>query len=197
MQRTAGGIVCRSLHMRRCTDAQPNSTDLSVRTGAGGYNPPSTGAGNAVRPRVVPVFAALILLVLLVFAVGQKFTTEIQIGGVTIHVSLGEPYGRIVSFLLDGVLVTLKLTIVSFVCHLVVGTIGGLGRVSGNRIIGGMASLYVEIVRGIPVLVWLLWIWFALPQLLQTLGGLAPKLPAIGQWLVNIRLSHSPRRSSG
>ena len=126
---------------------------------------------------------------LLVFAVGQKFTSEIQIGGVTIHVSLGEPYGRIVQFLADGVVVTIKLTLISFVCILVVGMIGGLGRVSGNRFIGGIASLYVEIVRGIPVLVWLLWIWFALPQLLQKLGqSLAESAPQIGQWLMNIKL---------
>jgi polar amino acid transport system permease protein len=169
----------------------PNQTptDLSVRTGAGGYNPPPPAQGTRFDRGWFLFFAALILLVLLVFAVGQKFTTDIQIGGVTIHVSLAEPYGRIVSFLLDGVLVTLKLTLVSFVCILVVGMIGGLGRVSGNRFFGGIASLYVEIVRGIPVLVWLLWIWFALPQLLQKLGeSLAQSAPQIGQWLMNIKL---------
>ena len=169
----------------------PNQTpsDLSVRTGAGGYNPPRPERGTRFDRGWFLFFAAFALLVLLVFAVGQKFTTDIQISGVTIHLSLGEPYGRIVQFLLDGVLVTLKLTLVSFVCILVVGMIGGLGRVSGNRFFGGIASLYVEIVRGIPVLVWLLWIWFALPQLLQKLGqGLSQSMPQIGGWLTDIKL---------
>ena len=125
----------------------PNQTpsDLSVRTGVGGYNPPPPAQGTWFDRGWFLFLAALIVLVLLVFAVGQKFTSEIQIGGVTLHVSLGQPYGRIVQFLADGVLVTLKLTLISFVCILVVGMIGGLGRVSGNRIIGGIASLYVEI----------------------------------------------------
>ena len=99
------------------------------------------------------------------------------------------PYQEIFLFLLDGVVVTLKLTLVSFVCILVVGMIGGLGRVSGNRFVNGIASLYVEIVRGIPVLVWLLWIWFALPQLLQMLGrSLVDVAPALGQFLMGIKL---------
>jgi polar amino acid transport system permease protein len=99
------------------------------------------------------------------------------------------PYQEIFLFLLDGVVVTLKLTLVSFVSILVVGMIGGLGRVSGNRLINGIASLYVEIVRGIPVLVWLLWIWFALPQLLQMLGrNLVDVAPALGQFLMGIKL---------
>ena len=67
--------------------------------------------------------------------------------------------------------------------------LGGLGRVSSNKVISGIASLYVEVVRGIPVLVWLLWIWFALPQLLQALGGfLVNFAPAIGNWMLEIRL---------
>jgi polar amino acid transport system permease protein len=101
-----------------------------------------------------------------------------------------EPYDRIFQFLQDGVIITLQLTVVSFLFILVVGMMGGLGRVSGSRIISGGASLYVEIVRGIPVLVWLLWIWFALPQLLGRLGqwvvGFAP---GVGQVILDIKLA--------
>jgi polar amino acid transport system permease protein len=157
--------------------------------GAGGYRPPPPERQTRFDRGWFLFFAALALLALLVFAVGQKFTTVLQLGGITIQVSLGNPYGRIVQFLLDGVVVTLKLTLVSFVCILIVGMIGGLGRVSSNRFIGGIASLYVEVVRGIPVLVWLLWIWFALPQLLQKLGqSLAQSAPQIGQFLADFKL---------
>lgn len=93
------------------------------------------------------------------------------------------PFQEIILFLSDGILVTLKLTIVSFFFILLVGMLGGLGRVSSNRIVKGIASLYVEIVRGIPVLVWLLWIWFALPQVLDRSGtwvsGFAPSIGAL------------------
>ena len=67
----------------------------------------------------------------------------------------------------DGVFMTLKLTAISFVCILVVGMIMGVMRVSNVGILKGIASLYVEIVRGVPVLVWILWIYFGLPVLFR------------------------------
>ena len=113
---------------------------------------------------------ALVLLALLVFAVGEKYAVKIPIPALGITIQFGDPYGRIIQFLFDGIITTLRLTIISFLLILVVGVFGGLGRVSHNRFISTIAWLYVEIVRGIPVLVWLLWIWFALPQLIQGTG---------------------------
>jgi polar amino acid transport system permease protein len=108
---------------------------------------------------------------------------------VFLYLFVPDPYADILQFLRDGVVVTLQLTLVSFFFILIVGMVGGLGRVSSNKVVSGIASLYVEVVRGIPVLVWLLWIWFALPQLLQALGGLVQNFaPAIGEWLLGIRL---------
>jgi len=99
------------------------------------------------------------------------------------------PFRQILLFLADGILVTLKITIVSFVFILLVGMLGGLGRVSHNRFIKGLASLYVEVVRGIPVLVWLLWIWFALPQVLERSGlWIAGFAPSIGEAIAAIKL---------
>jgi polar amino acid transport system permease protein len=115
-------------------------------------------------------FGAVVLLFLLVFAVGEKYAVKIPIPALGITIQFGNPYGRIMQFLFDGIITTLKLTIISFVLILVVGMLGGLGRVSNSRLINTIAWLYVEIVRGIPVLVWLLWIWFALPQLIQGTG---------------------------
>ena len=99
------------------------------------------------------------------------------------------PFRQILLFLADGILVTLEITVVSFIFILLVGMLGGLGRVSNNRIIKGIASLYVEVVRGIPVLVWLLWIWFALPQVLERLGQwIAGFAPSIGGTIADIKL---------
>jgi polar amino acid transport system permease protein len=104
--------------------------------------------------------------------------------------TVSDPFKQIFLFLLDGVGVTLQVTIVSFFFILIVGMLGGLARVSSSRILSSLASLYVEVVRGIPVLVWLLWIWFALPQLLQALGRAAtPALPWLGQALLNVKLN--------
>ncbi len=81
-----------------------------------------------------------------------------------------DPYWRIIVFVSDGIGVTIKVTLISFVFILVVGLLGGLGRLSKNRIIYAIASLYVELIRGIPLLVQLIWWYYAFPVVLQNIG---------------------------
>ena len=106
----------------------------------------------------------------------------------TLIVIRPDPFQRIVVFLYDGILVTISITAISFVLVLVVGLIGGMGRVAKNPIISGIASIYVEVIRGIPLLVQLLFLYFAFPQLLDIVGEmLLPYLPAVGQWFMDLR----------
>jgi polar amino acid transport system permease protein len=72
------------------------------------------------------------------------------------------PYLDILKFIPDGILITFEVTVQSILLSLVIGLIVGLGRISGNRFINGAASLYVEVVRGIPLLVQLFYIYYAL-----------------------------------
>jgi polar amino acid transport system permease protein len=103
-----------------------------------------------------------------------------------------EPFRRIFVFLLDGVLVTFRLTLISFFFILLVGLLGGVGRISKNRIVKGTASLYVEIIRGIPLMVQLLFIWFALPQAFDRIGkALLNISPPIGRWFIDLSFSPS------
>ena len=81
-----------------------------------------------------------------------------------------DPYRRIVVFVGDGIFITIFVTVVAFVFTLAAGLLGGLGRISKNRFIYGAASLYVEFIRGIPLLVQLLWWYFAFPVVMQALG---------------------------
>jgi polar amino acid transport system permease protein len=81
-----------------------------------------------------------------------------------------DPYWRIIAFVSDGIGVTIKVTLISFVFILVVGLLGGLGRLSKSRIMYASASLYVELVRGIPLLVQLIWWYYAFPVVLQNIG---------------------------
>jgi polar amino acid transport system permease protein len=85
-------------------------------------------------------------------------------------ISQPDPYRRVLIFVQDGLRVTLLVTITSFFLVLVLGLISGLGRLSKNPIISGIASVYVEIVRGIPLLVQLLFWYFALPSIIQQIG---------------------------
>jgi polar amino acid transport system permease protein len=60
---------------------------------------------------------------------------------------------------------------------LIVGMLGGLGRLARNRVIFGVTTLYVEVIRGIPLLVQLLFWYYALPPIVQNLGrasGIGP-----------------------
>jgi polar amino acid transport system permease protein len=83
-----------------------------------------------------------------------------------------DPYWKIMVFVADGVKVTVILTVVSFIFIIIVGVIGGLGRIAKNPVVHFFATLYVEIFRGIPLLVQLIWWYFAAPIVIQSLGRL-------------------------
>lgn len=82
-----------------------------------------------------------------------------------------DPYGRILTFVQDGIVVTIFITITTFALTMILGLICGLGRVSKNRVIYGVTSVYVEIIRGIPLLVQLLVWYFAVPALIVQVGN--------------------------
>jgi len=82
-----------------------------------------------------------------------------------------DPYMRILRFVSDGIWVTFYVTMISFVLVLIFGLIGGLGRLSKVNILKGIATTYVEIVRGIPLMVQLYFWYFATPPLIRGLGG--------------------------
>jgi len=81
-----------------------------------------------------------------------------------------DPFWNIVLFVRDGIAVTALLTVAAFLLVLVVGMLGALGRLSRNPFIHGISTLYVEIVRGIPLLVQLIWWYFAFPVVIQQIG---------------------------
>jgi polar amino acid transport system permease protein len=83
-----------------------------------------------------------------------------------------DPYLDILLFVRDGLAVTVLLTLGSIVFIIMVGLVGGLGRLSKNRAIYLVSTLYVEIVRGIPLLVQLIWWYFAAPVVIQATGRL-------------------------
>jgi polar amino acid transport system permease protein len=93
------------------------------------------------------------------------------VGSIAVLVTLRpDPFRNILLFVRDGVTITIFVTVVAFVAILVVGMVGALGRLSGNRIVYTVATLYVELVRGIPLLVQLIWWYFAFPVVVQRIG---------------------------
>jgi polar amino acid transport system permease protein len=66
-------------------------------------------------------------------------------------------------FLLDGLGVTLLLSIVTVVCSLVAGSLIALLRIYGPAWLRVVLTFYIDTMRAVPVLVVLVWIYFALP----------------------------------
>lgn len=77
-------------------------------------------------------------------------------------ISKPDPYREILMFVPDGIVVTFKVTVFSILGALFLGLLTGLGRLAKNRFINLIASTYVEVVRGIPLLVQLFYIYYAL-----------------------------------
>src|SRR5205085_10997491 len=72
--------------------------------------------------------------------------------------------------LLDGAKVTIILSILSMVLSTIFGFIGALGRLSRFAPIRWLATIYVEVVRGTPILVQLLLWYYGVGYVLSTLG---------------------------
>jgi len=69
------------------------------------------------------------------------------------------------SLLISGLLYTLLFTVVCVVLGLLVGLVTGLGRLSTNPYITAPLRAYIEVFRCTPVLVQLVWFYYALPVL--------------------------------
>lgn len=81
-------------------------------------------------------------------------------------------YQDIFNTILKGLGTTLYVTVVSFVFALLLGLILGLGRVSRNPIWRNLAVTYIEFIRGVPMLVLIFTISFAVVPLAARTFGL-------------------------
>ena len=95
-----------------------------------------------------------------------------------------DPYWRIIRFVSDGLVITVGVTLIAFVLTLFAGLVAALGRLSKNGFIRSVTTIYVEIARGIPLLVQLLFWYFAFPSLIQTIGRMLQYRP-LERYLAN------------
>jgi polar amino acid transport system permease protein len=68
-------------------------------------------------------------------------------------------------FIVGGVWMTLFLSISSIIFAVILAMLGALGRLSRNPILNGVASLYVSLVRGTPLIVQIYFIFLGLPAM--------------------------------
>jgi polar amino acid transport system permease protein len=82
--------------------------------------------------------------------------------------------------LIEGLRVTLQLTIGGAVCALVLAVMSGLGRRSKRAWLRWPATTYVEIFRGTSAMVQLFWFYFALPFFGISLPALVTGVVVLG-----------------
>ncbi|MGW6503407.1 amino acid ABC transporter permease [Nonomuraea angiospora] len=67
--------------------------------------------------------------------------------------------------LIAGLGITLMLGVVSFVLGSALGAVVTLGRISGSRVLRALATAYVSVFRGTPLLIQIMIVYYGLPQL--------------------------------
>ena len=143
--------------------------------------PPGAGPPGAGRGRLLPAdlgrapWWALILAILGLAA--------------ALHIVSSPVYRDTLAFLWSGVLLTLRLTISAYALALVIGLAAGLARLSHHPVLHTASTLYVEVVRGVPLLVLLIYIAFvAAPLASAALAGVARAagLPATAGWIAAV-----------
>ncbi len=89
-------------------------------------------------------------------------------------------YSETFQYLIAGVATTLRITLLAFPIATVIGLFVGLARLSKNIILNTIATIYIEVVRGIPLVVLILIIAFGLVPILVDLTN------KIGQWGISV-----------
>lgn len=101
----------------------------------------------------------------------------IATGILLIYLILATPnYNETFFYLSQGIIVTLRITLVSYLLATVIGLFVGLARVSKNVVVYNLATLYVETIRGIPMVVLILYVAYVFIPLLVT------GIKLVGDW---------------
>jgi polar amino acid transport system permease protein len=88
--------------------------------------------------------------------------------------------GEVGPYILQGVPLTLLVCVTSIVLATTLAVIGALGRISENAVFNAIASFYVSLIRGTPLIVQILFWVFALPQFGIVLEPLHAGIAALG-----------------
>jgi polar amino acid transport system permease protein len=92
-----------------------------------------------------------------------------------------ERMGNVFNAVARGIRTTLLVSLTAYAMALIIGLIVGLGRVSKNRVIFNLAAFYVEVVRGVPILVMLIYIAFVgVPLIVSAVNALGGGLSGLG-----------------
>jgi len=102
-----------------------------------------------------------------------------------------ENYGIIFDAVKTGIGITIKVSLIAYALALMVGLMVALARMSKHRVISEASTFYVEIIRGMPMLVLLYIIVFA------GTPGIVAAINTIGEFLTNTGLTSLGEKLAG
>jgi polar amino acid transport system permease protein len=90
-------------------------------------------------------------------------------------------YREAFEFIIRGLQVTVATSLVAYAFALILGLLAGLGRIAHNVVVNNLARLYVELVRGIPMLVLIFFIALVgVPTVVDALNALGTWFNTLG-----------------
>jgi polar amino acid transport system permease protein len=120
------------------------------------------------RLRFRLIFVGTWILLLAVFVGGLVRADKID----PVFLNEWQPY------ILGGIGLTVQISVASILFATILAVLGALGRLSSNAVIYGVSSFYVSIVRGTPLIVQILFVYAALPQIWNEFARIP--LPVLG-----------------
>ncbi len=116
----------------------------------------------------------------------------IAIVGVYVLVSMvtSPLYIKAFKAILPGVQITLEVTFLAYLLALVLGLIAGMFRVSRNPILYALGTLYVEVIRGLPMLVIILYAGFVIGPAIRDATHKMVDLPMLSRAIVGLGIGY-------
>ncbi len=127
-------------------------------------------ANRRAKTRYRLIYSAVWAIILVVLAIALGTTGKIDFAFI-------QKWG---GFILGGAGTTIVVCIFSITMATMLAVVGALGRLSSNPVINGVASFYVSLVRGTPLLVQIFFIYYSLPEFKIVIPGLEAGIIALG-----------------
>ena len=118
-----------------------------------------------LRFRLTVAFVWIVLVAGIVIAIGLANAWDWEFAAT---------FGPVI--VLQGAGITILLSVLSIVFATILAVLAALGRISRNPVLFGIATFYVSLIRGTPLLVQIYIIFFALPRISTVL--IIPAIPA-------------------
>ncbi|MDL2334414.1 MAG: amino acid ABC transporter permease [Chloroflexota bacterium] len=119
----------------------------------------------SARFRLIFIATWIIIVggILLALKAGPRFDPTFDLGPIDRSNPASTP---VWVYILGGIPLTLVISVVSITIAIALALAGALGRLSKNAFVYGAASLYVSLVRGTPLIVQIIFVYYALPQVI-------------------------------